>query len=318
MIHLTAYARLHLGLLDLGHATHAAYGGAGFTLAAPSTVVEATPASEMRIDGPGQDDAVLARAMARLRDEYGVCAVVTVRNAAPRHQGLGSTTTLTLACLTATLAANGLPIDRSAVQMLSGRGGASGIGVNAFFDGGFIVDGGHSDVDPATYLPSDAAQPTRVPPVRIRLPIPTAWRFSLLLPTGTAWAGQPEADFFAKHTPVPQHEVHESISLVYHGVVPAVESGNIAQLASALRRLHEIGFKKAELDGQLTPVRELLEALWRVPTIAAGLSSMGPLVYVIRAHDDKLDAQLVDLANSLEASLLATSSGMNHGYVLER
>src|ERR1035437_8615858 len=99
MTQVTAYPRLHITLLDLGHSTLAAYGGAGFTMSEPRTVVEAIPAMTNSVVGAGDDTEGLRGALDRLSAESRKAASVTVLKTPDCHIGFGSTTSLRLACL---------------------------------------------------------------------------------------------------------------------------------------------------------------------------------------------------------------------------
>ena len=52
-------------------------------------------------------------------------------------------------------------------------------------------------------------------------------------------------------------------------------------LKEALVEVHQIGFKKRELEAQGHDIGEILAVLNRDTQLAAGMSSMGPLVYAI-------------------------------------
>jgi beta-ribofuranosylaminobenzene 5'-phosphate synthase len=120
-----------------------------------------------------------------------------------------------------------------------------------------------------------------------------------MLPNGTAASGEYERTFFRDNTPLPDIEVLETMSLMYHGVIPAIATRDLDCLSRALGELHKVGFKKRELAAQTDQVRAMLTSLWNFQGIPAGMSSMGPLLYAIIHRDDK--ASVLDLKRACAA-----------------
>ena len=234
--------------------------------------------------------------------------------ACPRlHVGLGTKTALLLAALAAIDAVLDCGFSREDMIGLAGRGGASGVGVNAFFTGGYVLDGGHPNAAVPTYLPS-ALRPTATPPpILSRLDIPPAWRFLLILPPGARLHGESERRMFLDETPLSAWETHEAACLHLLGVAAAVATNDLDSLGTALARLQEIGFKKREIRRQASTVPSVLR-LCRSMEIAAGMSSLGPLVYAVGSESDttRLKA-LADAATRSGNRILGIFRGSNGG-----
>ena len=147
---------------------------------------------------------------------------VTVRAMPPLHVGYGGKTALLLAIACACAEAAQQPMTRKQLQCLSGRGGTSGIGVNAFFTGGFLVDMGHAAEKGHPWTPSASSRPKAVPEVSVHRTIPDDWVFHLFLPRGVLYRAGEEVDMFRRNTPIPRSEVLEIMAAVHHGLVPAV------------------------------------------------------------------------------------------------
>lgn len=149
MIVVRAFPRIHIGLADLGRATARAYGGAGFALEGPAFTVSAAGSSERSLVGFDSldDDAYqeVQHALARLEAHVGhrLLYEFVLEGQVRQHVGLGTKTALILATLQAGALATGQDVPRSVLQTLSGRGGASGVGINTFFIGGLVIDSGH-------------------------------------------------------------------------------------------------------------------------------------------------------------------------------
>src|SRR5206468_1073340 len=104
-------------------------------------------------------------------------------------------TSLILSVLTGLNALMRLGLSQKRLQTLSGRGGASGVGVHAFFEGGIIWDAGHPAEPRSKYVPSSVPGTRAIPPLLARLRFPERWRVALMLPAGSGVAGKEERAF---------------------------------------------------------------------------------------------------------------------------
>jgi predicted sugar kinase len=72
---------------------------------------------------------------------------------------------------------------------------------------------------------------------------------------------------------------------LYHGVLPAFQSADISALAAALSDIASHGFKRLEIERCGHAATSLLEEL-QSKRYACGISSVGPLMYVVIPKDD--------------------------------
>ena len=301
----TAYPRIHITLVDLGHGTGRRYGGAGFAVDGLTTTARATKASHTELVAPSHfeapDISSIRSALDRLSDRVGTGFNVSVRCDAPCHVGLGTKTSCVLAALRACNATVDAQLGTRELVKLAGRGGTSGIGVNTAFVGGFVADAGQPANAGARLLPSSAATGVHeLPPAIVKLGVPDQWRIHLFLPDGKRLTGKAEREFFQRHTPIPRTEILEVLASVYHGVAPSFASGNLLELAHALRQIHTLGFKKREVASQGSIVLGLLRDLNDLGNVAAGMSSMGPLVYAIATGgSEELTAHFISCYGSV-------------------
>lgn len=317
---ITSYPRLHVCLFDLGHATPRSYGGAGFAVAGLPAVVKAHPSSRAAVEWATPADTsirkavsiAIARLMAAREDAVARLQVLSIP---PQHVGLGSKTATILGVLKAIDLACDLKLTKQDLQTLSGRGGTSGIGVNTFFTGGFIVDGGHDFRKSRALIPSRYRRRFEIPPVINRTCIPEEWRFTLVLAPGKSLSGSAEHEFFRRNTPIAPRQVFETIALAYHGIIPAVASGDLRLLRDALESVHKVGFKHRELMCQSSTVKAAIRALTQRQDCAVGLSSIGPLLYAVSHVDNHSFTKFADsLRDRLGVSMLGTFTGGNGGY----
>lgn len=284
-VYVRGFPRLHFGLLDVGRATRRAFGGSGAAIDGLSTLVRATVGGgDLIVIG---EDAHRSEIVFDILKESKLNCPAGLRieivEGPTHHIGLGSETTLRLACIAA--AAQALEIDLTDLEMqeISRRGGASGIGIHAFFDGGFLVDGGHRSEHVESLVPSSAVRRRKVPPVLCRFNMPYSWVVRLMIPypRPDLISGEDELRFFREATPVPQAEVLHSISNLYHGVVPSILEEDFEGFKDGLLQIQQSGFKRREIARYGTQVADLLSVLNSNSETAAGMSSMGPVIFTV-------------------------------------
>jgi beta-ribofuranosylaminobenzene 5'-phosphate synthase len=203
------------------------------------------------------------------------------------------------------------------LQSLVGRGGASGIGIHAFFSGGLIWDGGHAFNPDRTMLPSSLRRNETIPPLISRWDFPESWRVWLLLPDESQRIKVNEVELFRQNAPIPKSEAYETLAALYHGVVPAFRLLDIDLLAHSLRDLHKAGFKRRELDAHPEKTRNVLNAL-HDRGIAAGMSSLGPLIYAIVEQSDQESIRFIQiLAQHNGLSCAGPVMGRNRGAIVQ-
>lgn len=319
----TAFPRLHFGLLDLGHATPRKYGGVGVVLDWPIYEIRVSVSGELEfagftaLDSTAKNDIdAMTRRFLSFNDL--TSCRVELCGTPIQHVGLGSKTALSLAVLAGINERFSLGRSIEELQCASGRGAVSGIGVHGFFLGGLIVDAGQPQ-DGFSHVPSSSARSTSVPFLQMRIPMNESWTFYLLLPAGIRYSGADERELFNRHTPIPQAEAYEAISLVYHGIVPSLVTNDLQSLRASLHRFGKVGFKAREIAAQTHETRATLEDLQKLESCAAGMSSVGPLLYAVSNAGRAVAENDVRAACARHgASLLSICKVRNSGYTIRR
>jgi beta-ribofuranosylaminobenzene 5'-phosphate synthase len=317
-----AFGRVHVGLVDLGRATPRTYGGCGFAVSKSVARVTARPATSAsvigaeRLDDRGRQD--VNAALVRLGRHVGAAidAQFTIDGWLPQHVGLGTKTALLLALLDSANRALELSLSPADLQSVSGRGGTSGVGIHTYFRGGVAVDAGHPQESVPRLRPSGDRLAPAVPPLISWVRFPDRWRVTLILAPGPRIAGDDEIAFFQHETPTPPEDALRTLALVHHGVTPAMIDGDLERLASALVDLHRVGFKARELSHQSAPVVRALMACW-THGLAAGLSSMGPTIYVVTSAEDSSHDVLDEIAGTHGAALIGPLLAHNEGSLVK-
>jgi beta-ribofuranosylaminobenzene 5'-phosphate synthase len=318
---LTAYPRLHFGLIDLSGYTPRAYGGAGASLCGMPIEIECRPTKSMGLTldfGSLSEDArITVNRAIKSANEHGLNTNgdIHVRCVPPPHVGLGSTTLTVLAILQSLAVINQWAVTPEDLIRISRRGRTSGIGIGTFFTGKLVVDVGQAGHPTGNkYLPS-LAPGQRPPSLAIGAwPIPERWNISLFF-TQDSPSVDPtvEEKFFREATPIAPSDVALQLAHLYHGIIPAVIENDLPAFGQSIQAFQRAGFKAAEIAAQKSAVRELIDTLWE-QEFAAGLSSFGPIVFVFHESTEDLEPSRRFPAELMRAGPFRVN---NEGFQLE-
>ena len=275
MLKITTPSRLHLTLIDMNASIGRVDGGIGLTLDKPVIGIKAEKSDTFEITGNSEHLERIRNSSALLLPA-GEGIHICIEKDYPLHVGLGSGTQ---AALAAGMAVNrlynlGLSIYELAIKV--GRGGTSGIGVAAFENGGFILDGGHKFSEKKAFLPS-AASKLPPAPVLLRKDFP-AWDIVVAIPEQKGASSKKEVNIFKEKCPVPLPEVERLSHIILMQMLPALFEEDIVTFGKSINSIQEIGFKKREVELQPVSVK-LMDALREGGAYGAGMSSFGPTVY---------------------------------------
>ena len=322
----SAPARVHITLIDLTGLTGRMYGGVGFALTSPRIVVSfeadapfaTSCASGVLLDHRSVED--IHATMSRFFQEIGIRPNGHTRIDAlpPSHTGLGTKTALLLGLVETIALGLGFEISQWDLIRLSGRGSTSGVGIHSYFEGGVIFDIGQPAVGQMA-SPSSAGAATQPSSKLVRLPFPPRWKVALLLPNGSRYCGPVEQDIFTKgEETIPEQQYHHIMASVYHGLAPSFMMTDLVGVARALRTISNEGFKHLEIGSQPPAVSLLISDLLN-EGYAAGMSSMGPLVYAIFCEEDGKNSSIRNLqkiAQSHNVSMLSCEHADNRGRII--
>ncbi len=262
-------SRLHITLIDMNGSIGRIDGGVGLALEEPFIEIVAKESEELCIEGNER----FKKAAERFANRFGYGIKIRVLSDYDNHVGLGSGTQAALAVGKAYCEIYGIKMSVREIAEIAGRGGTSGIGVAAFESGGFIVDGGHSTKEKKEFLPSSASK-AKPPPIISRLNFPD-WDIVVALPDLKGAYGIEEIDLFRKACPVSIEDVRELCHLILMKLLPSIIERDLESFVFAIRRIQELGFKKAEVERYGDIMKNFLSEF------SAGMSSTGPAVYAV-------------------------------------
>lgn len=298
-IKITTPARLHFGLIDLNGALGRIDGGVGIAINDPTFELIAHPADGIEIESVQyRERAHTILEDLRVRHDFPGLHVEFLSEI-PAHCGFGSGTQLALGLGQAVNTLYDLNLDIPALAFAVARGGTSGIGVAAFEQGGFVLDGGHRFPDQkSSFLPSSAAGNVAPPPILLRYPFPN-WDLLIVSPTCTHISGEAEVNPFQTLCPQPQYTAERLSHIILMELLPAIFEQNLHAFGDAINRIQTFGWKKVEIDAQRGVLQQTLDFLLDSGGIGAGVSSWGPAIFAVGEDLRTLHAKTEAFLDSL-------------------
>lgn len=312
MLEITTPSRLHLTLIDMNASIGRVDGSIGLTLDNPVIKIKAQKSDIVEITGSSEHiERMRNSAKALLPDDGGI--QLFIEEDYPSHIGLGSGTQASLAAGMAVneLYSLGLSVQEIAVKVE--RGGTSGIGVAAFENGGFILDGGHKFSVKRAFLPS-AASKLPPAPVILRKEFPD-WDIVVIVPEQKGASQKNEVNIFRKVCPVPLHDVEALSHVILMQLLPALFEKDIVNFGKSIDAIQELGFKKREVELQPASLH-LMHALRDGGANGAGMSSFGPTVYAFGEDTENLKKIARELLGS--KGMVFSTKARNRGAIIAK
>ncbi|VGO12253.1 hypothetical protein PDESU_00804 [Pontiella desulfatans] len=316
-------SRLHLSLIGMGHAGYRVNGGIGFALNAPSLDIQFSISSEPGIDIQDvrefpfetiqiqQLQALLGGFISNNKIAQGVR--IHVGGSTPTHGGFGSSTAIRLACLEGMSHLFNLEASREELVVASGRGGTSGIGINTYFDGGFVFDVGHA-AEGSDFAPSHSRTGHDPSLALIQMPMPQ-WEIGVCIPRQIPLKTQlEEQHFFRSHCPLPACDIHEILYHSVYGITASVKERDFGRFCGAVRALQRTAWKKGERTLYGERLQQVEDAIYDAGALAVGMSSLGPGLFFL---GDDVPTKIEALRKQLPTCEWLSTSVRNSGREVE-
>lgn len=196
-----------------------------------------------------------------------------------RNTGFGSGTGAALALIEGLGLINGIQLSREDMVKFSGRGGTSGIGINSYFDGGFILDAGRK-IDSERFASSDLINnPKHLPLVLGRCEMPN-WPIGIVvLPSVKPVTLQQEQNLFDEVLPISIEDVAKTSYLSIFGTYASVKENDFDSFSRSINMIQECLWKKSEIGLYNDRVLKAMLSLKDAGADCVGMSSIGPAIY---------------------------------------
>jgi beta-ribofuranosylaminobenzene 5'-phosphate synthase len=296
-IRVNAFARLHMGFLDLNGTQGRRFGSIGLGINAPDTLIEL--AIGQHIFEQKHEAEYIQKYKKAILDYANISQHVSIKvhREIPRHFGLGSGTQMALAIGRGISQLFNLNLTSSEIAYIVGRGLRSGIGIGTFDVGGFVVDGGRGSE-------------TKVPPIILQKTFPEQWRVLLIFDhqhVGVHGAEEVEAFARLKDASLAQTEMisHQ----VMMGALPSLIEEDLNGFGKAIAALQAYtGDYFAPVQGgryASESVTKVLNYLKEHDVLCSGQSSWGPTAFAIFESEPIAQTFLKNLSLRFKSSALS-------------
>jgi beta-RFAP synthase len=307
-----APARLHLGFMDMHGGLGRMFGSLGVAINEISTVLCIERTQSFLHDGPSSKRSMKYARL--LLDKYGLhdqpISILT-KNVIPEHAGLGSGTQMALATGRAIATLLKLPITNRDIAELLDRGTRSGIGLGAFENGGFLVDGGRG-------------QDGNVPFITSRQSFPRHWRILLLInEREKGFHDQDELNAFNKLPEFPENLSQELCRIVLMQIMPALASENFVDFSSGIGILQSaVGDHFSKIQGGRfanANINMVLRYAKQQGYMGIGQSSWGPTGFILTESELSAHALQKDISKKFPDADITYQvvAGRNNGHTIE-
>jgi len=277
-VFVNAFARLHMGFLDLNGSLGRRFGSLGLGLSSPDTFIELAVGNNVFGDATEADYVTNSKQLILNHINSKQAVSIKVHREIPRHFGLGSGTQMALAIGMGINELFGLDLKLAEIAHITDRGLRSGIGIGTFADGGLVLDGGRSTQ-------------TIVPPIIVQQPFPKAWRVLLIFDHGHIGVhGAAESSAFATLQNADVIETQHISRQILMRALPALKESDLFCFGEAIALLQAYtGDYFAPIQGgrfASERVAQVLRFLMENGVLCVGQSSWGPTGFAVFESDD--------------------------------
>jgi len=312
-------SRLHFCLIDMNGSLGRINGSLGLALNYPNFILEATLSNDLRVMGIQTRLVKKAALNFYKKTKAKSKTTLNIKNAIPRHVGLGSTTQTLLGVGTALSHIHKLDLNIVRLAQIMSRGGTSGIGVYAHQFGGLILDGGHKAMikdNDDLFVPSSVSN-LPPPPVLFRNNFPREWKFVISIPNvKKGLHGLKEVNIFKERCPVPSEDVDRICRIILIKMLPALLEKDIEEFGSGLTSLQNLGFARTTHDLTHPTVKACMNFMLEKGAYGTGQSSFGPVTYGLVEGEEEakeLSAETKEFLNKFEGGTVFYSEVNNSG-----
>jgi beta-ribofuranosylaminobenzene 5'-phosphate synthase len=271
----------------MNNKTYRINGGIGFSIDTPTTDSFFTLSNNIEIND-NRDKKFTMDELCRLHKlleniknenklKYGISCVIE-SDILP-HYGLGSTTSIYLSCIEALFLMNDISCDNSKIIALSKRGGTSGIGINTYFDGGFIFDVGIKNETDSLEPSSIADRKSRTPLVLNKSKTPN-WNIGICIPYYLKGKSeQEEINFFKESCPIEKMYIGDILYESIYGVTSAIVENDYNSFCNSINEIQLTKWKYLERSLYGQGIIELEAKIKQLDADCVGMSSLGPLLF---------------------------------------
>jgi beta-ribofuranosylaminobenzene 5'-phosphate synthase len=283
-------ARLHFGLINQSGMLGRCNGGFGISISGITWDIEISHSEALSLAGIDICDEhkkSIKTLLGKFHKYIGNKSILLNFNSIIKpHCGLGSKTSLLLSVAQLVNHLFGLNLGITELISIVNRGGTSGVGINLFEGGGFIVDNGHSYEKNQPFLPSSSSS---LNPARKIFSLNNGFFKVVFVQFSEGKCfGTNENQLFKNNCPVNDDDTKDIVCSLLFQIIPALIENNNVLLQKGMKEIQRKGFKKVEWGNQNDIENKFLE-YWEEKNKESTLclSSTGPGLFYIGTETEK-------------------------------
>tara|TARA_B100000989_G_scaffold298064_1_gene285930 strand:- start:91 stop:1050 length:960 start_codon:yes stop_codon:yes gene_type:complete len=310
-------SRIHLGFLELDNNSDRLFGSLGLTISNFETQLSLRKSKKTNVicENSNQKEKIKKIITLLNRKIDFPPFELKVLKSIPAHSGLGSGTQLALSIgtLISSFAKKNISIDEQAI--IFKRGKRSGIGIESFKNGGFIVDGGK------------IKKSTKIPPILFNYNWPENWKLILILDKSLEGIhGLKEKQEFRDIKGISGEFSKENCKSLCLKILPAIIEKRFKEFCSGMQEVQNNTariFSKAQ--GGFFSSRKIsmiFNFIKNNEKICYGQSSWGPTGYIILENESKREKIFNEISIFIKKKFIkdlemVRIEGKNKGFILK-
>ena len=285
-IRITSFPRIHITLIGMNNG-YRINGSVGFSISSPKIDIHFQVSDSIEVIDERE---IKFTDQEKIRLQHLIVETATIhdfkkkikciiRSDALPHYGLGSNTAIYMSCIEALFIVNEVEYRPNDIISHSKRGGTSGIGINTYFEGGFIFDVGIKNNE-QLFIPSSIADRNGNTPLVVHKSKLPNWEIGICLPKYIQnKSEQEEIDFFKAHCPIDKISVESVLYEAVYGITSSIIENDYDVFCKSVNTIQSTQWKSLE---RLLYGETLIELEHKVKSWGAdcvGMSSLGPILF---------------------------------------
>lgn len=300
-LRISAFPRIHITLIGMNKEGYRLNGGIGFSITDPKIEIS------FKLSDKGQiidlreggfstsEKARLLSKIENIRISLGFKRSIDcyISGDSMTHYGFGTSTATYLSCIEALFILNDKKYDQSDICLISSRGGTSGIGINTYFKGGFVLDAGIPTHLNYQFGPSSLkGESDRLPLVLNHINTPN-WPLGILISKQLKSLTElEEIQFFQETCPIDNVDVQSTLYEVIFGSLCSVMESNFSTFSTSINSIQKTRWKNAERSLYEGKIDKIEKQLFKLGAKGVGMSSLGPGIYIFSNDLLKIKKQI--------------------------
>lgn len=319
-IKIKTFPRIHLTLIGMNNDGYRINGGIGFSISNPtlnlcfneSEKIDIIDLRTLKFTEFEKEKLISIITKSIIKYEFKKSIRCIIQGNVLPHYGLGSNTSIYLSCLEALFIFNNYEYTNNTIISASNRGGTSGIGINTYFDGGFVFDVGIDKHEQIFHPSSIANRNGKIPLILNKSELPN-WEIGICIHNISNKSEQEEVDFFKSCCPIDKSFVEEILYEAVYGITSSILEKNYTVFCKSVNAIQLTKWKSLERSIYGNELYNMENKIKSFGADCVGMSSLGPLLFFMGQN---LNEIISNINKEFSTSNCYTASFNNQGRIV--